>query len=264
MRIPIFHVDAFAQGPHSGNPAAVCLLDSWLDDAWLRKVAAENNLSATAFLVQRPDRHELRWFTTRCEIRLCGHATLAAGFVALDVMNLGRDSVQFENHRAGILTVRRTGSFFVLDFPVLMPKPRAIHPAGLREALGLGTDPSELLEVNEIYIAVLENEAKVRAAVPNPSRLEQLHPYVVAITAPGAEEDFVSRYFAPSYGVPEDPVTGSVHCALTPYWSKRLGKTQLSARQLSERGGQLWCELADQRVYLTGRAIVKMQGTLTI
>jgi PhzF family phenazine biosynthesis protein len=230
----------------------------------MRKVAAENNLSATAFLVRGPDRYELRWFTTRCEIRLCGHATLAAGFVALDVMDLGRDSAQFENQRAGILTVRRTGSFFVLDFPVLMPRPCAIQPPGLREALGLETGPLQLLEVNQTYIAVLETEGMVASAVPNFSRLEQLHPYVVAITALGPGEDFVSRYFAPSYGVPEDPVTGSVHCALTPYWSRRLGKTQLSARQLSERGGQLWCELADQRVMLKGRAILTMQGTLTI
>jgi PhzF family phenazine biosynthesis protein len=264
MRIPIFHVDAFAQGPCSGNPAAVCLLDSWLDDSWLRKVAAENNLSATAFVVRGSDRCELRWFTTRCEIRLCGHATLAAGFVVLDVIGLGHDSVQFENHRAGILTVRKTDSFFVLDFPVLMPQPCAMRPPGLRDALRLGADPLELLEVNETYIAVLETQEMVVSAVPNFSRIEQFHPYVVAITAPGAREDFVSRYFAPSYGVPEDPVTGSAHCALTPYWSKRLSKTQLSARQLSERGGQLWCELADQRVYLKGRATLTMQGTLTI
>jgi len=264
MRIPLFHVDAFAQGPNSGNRAAVCLLDSWLDDAWLRKVAAENNLSATAFLVRDRDRYQLRWFTTRCEIRLCGHATLAAGFVALEVMDLGRDTVQFENHRAGILTVRRAGSFFVMEFPALIPHPCAKRPPGLTEALGLEKDPSELLEANETYIAVLENEARVKLSVPNFSRLIDFHPHVAAITAPGDREDFVSRYFAPSYGVLEDTVTGSVHCALTPYWSQRLGKTQLSARQLSERGGQLWCELADQRVYLKGRAILTMQGTLAI
>jgi PhzF family phenazine biosynthesis protein len=263
MRIPIFHVDAFAQGPCSGNPAAVCLLDSWLDDAWLRKVAAENNLSATAFVVPGTDGYEVRWFTTRCEIRLCGHATLAAGFVVLDLIGIGRDSVQFENHRAGTLTVRRAGNFFVMELPALIPQPSAKRPR-LTEALGLESAPSELLEVNETYIAVLENEATVKSAVPNFSRLEELHPYVVAITAPGDREDFVSRYFAPSYGVPEDQVTGSVHCALTPYWAKRLGKSQFSARQLSERGGRLWCELAGERLYLKGRAILTMQGTLTI
>ena len=264
MRIPLFHVDAFAQGPNSGNRAAVCLLDSWLDDAWLRKVAAENNLSATAFLVRGRDRYELRWFTTRCEIQLCGHATLAAGFVVLEVMDPGRDPVQFENHRVGILTVRRAGGLFAMDFPALVPQPCPERPPGLTEALGLETDPSELLEVNGTYIAVLRDEGEVASAIPDSSHLEQLHPYVVAVTAPGEREDFVSRYFAPSYGLPEDPVTGSVHCALTPYWSKRLGKTQLHARQLSERGGELWCELADQRVMLTGRAILTMQGTLTI
>lgn len=264
MRIPLFHVDAFAQGFCSGNPAAVCLLDSWLDDAWLRKVAAENNLSATAFLVRGPDRYELRWFTTRCEIQLCGHATLAAGCVLLEVMDLGRESVQFENHRAGILTVRRASNFFAMDFPALIPHPCAGPPSGLRSALGLETDPEQLLEVNQTYIVVLRKQAVVASAIPNFSCLEELHPYVVAITAPGEEADFVARYFAPSYGVPEDQVTGSLHCALVPYWSKRLGKTQMHARQLSDRGGELWCELADQRVMLTGRAILTMQGTLTI
>jgi len=264
MRIPLFHVDAFAQGPCSGNPAAVCLLDSWLDDSWLRKVAAENNLSATAFLVRGPDHYQLRWFTTRCEIRLCGHATLAAAFVVLELMDLGRESVQFENHRAGILTVRRASSLFAMDFPALVPQPCRERPPGLTQALGLETDPSELLEVNETYIAVLRDEGKVALATPDFSLLEQPHPYVVVITAPGEGDDFVSRYFAPRYGIPEDPVTGSVHCALTPYWSKRLGKTRLHARQLSERRGELWCELAGERVMLMGRAILTMQGTLTI
>lgn len=264
MRIPLFHVDAFAQGPHSGNPAAVCLLDSWLDDAWLRKVAVENNLPATAFLVRGPKGNELRWFTTRCEIRICGHATMAAGFVVLDVIGIGGDSMQFESHHAGVLIVRRAGSFFAIDFPALVPHPCPERPPGLTEALRLEREPSELLEVNNTYIGVLESEAEVKSVVPNFSRLEELHPHVAAITAPGEQDDFVSRYFAPSYGVPEDQVTGSVHCALTPYWSKRLGKTHLSARQLSESGGQLWCELADRRVMLKGSAILTMQGTLTI
>src|SRR5262249_10115391 len=182
MRIPFFRVDAFAQGPYSGNPAAVCLLDSWLDDAWLRKVAAENNLSATAFLVRGPDRYLLRWFTTRCEILLCGHATLAAGFVVLDLIDVGRASVQFEHHKAGILTVRRAGNFFVMGFPALIPQPSAKR-LGLSEALGLETSHSELLEANETYIVILKNEAEVASAAPNFSRLEDLHPYVVAVTA---------------------------------------------------------------------------------
>jgi PhzF family phenazine biosynthesis protein len=264
MRIPLFHVNAFAQGPYSGNPAAVCLLDSWLDDAWLRKVAAENNLSATAFLMRGTDRYQLRWFTTRCEIRLCGHATLAAGLVVLDLLQPGQDKAQFETRHLGLLTVGRAGNFFAMDFPALIPQQCANQPPGLRAALGLETDPAELLEVNETYIVVLANQRMVASAVPDFSRIEKFHPHVVAITAPGEQEHFVSRYFAPSYGVPEDPVTGSVHCALTPYWSRRLGKTQLNARQLSDRGGQLQCELVDQRVILKGRAILTIQGTLTI
>lgn len=264
MRIPLFHVNAFAQGPYSGNPAAICLLDSWLDDAWLRKVAAENNLSATAFLVPETDRYELRWFTTRCEIRLCGHATLAAGLVVLDLLQTRGDKAQFETRHTGLLTVGRAGNFFVMDCPARIPQPCANQPPGLRDALGLETDPTTLLEVNQTYIVVLENQRMVAAAIPDFSRIEKFHPHVVALTGPGEQEDFVSRYFAPSYGVPEDPVTGSVHCALTPYWSKRLGKTQLNARQLSDRGGHLQCELVDQRVFLKGRAILTMQGTLTI
>jgi PhzF family phenazine biosynthesis protein len=264
VRIPIFHVNAFAEGPFSGNPAAVCLLDSWLDDSSLRKVAAENNLFATAFLVPIADRFELRWFTTRCEIRLCGHATLAAGYVVLELLQPERQTAHFETSRAGPLTVSKGGEFFAMDFPVLAPTPSENPPPGLAQALALKADPLEVLEVNDTYIVVFENEGTIAKAVPDFTRLEALHPFVVAITARGKREDFVSRYFAPGYGVPEDYVTGSLHCALTPYWAKMLGKTQLHARQLSERGGQLWCELAGERVILKGKALLTMQGTLTI
>lgn len=264
MRIPIFHVNAFAEGPFSGNPAAVCFLDSWLDDSSLLKVAAENNLFATAFLVPIADRFELRWFTTRCEIRLCGHATLAAGFVVLELLQPERQTAHFETSRGGPLTVRKDGGLFAMDFPVLAPKPSENPPPGLAQALALKAHPIEILEVNDTYIAVLENKGMIAKAVPDFTRLEELHPFVVAITARGEREDFVSRYFAPGYGVPEDYVTGSLHCALTPYWAEMLGKTQLHARQLSERRGQLWCELAGERVILKGKAVLTMQGTLTI
>ncbi|MGC2474791.1 MAG: PhzF family phenazine biosynthesis protein [Candidatus Sulfotelmatobacter sp.] len=264
MRIPIFHVNAFAEGPFSGNPAAVCLLDSWLDDGLLRKVAAENNLFATAFLVPAEDGYQLRWFTTRCEIRLCGHATLAAGFVVLNMHEPGRNMVHFETRYGAPLTVRRDGELFAMDFPALIPKRLETRPDGLAQSLGLNVEPSEVLEVNETYIAVLEDEDVVASAVPDFRHLEDLHPFAVAITALGKPEDFVSRYFAPSYGVPEDHVTGSVHCALAPYWSKRLGKTQLHSRQLSDRGGELWCEVAGEHVLLKGKAVLTMQGTLSI
>ncbi len=264
MHVPIFHVAAFADRPHTGNPAAVCLLDSWLDDGSLRKVAAENNLPATAFLVKSADGFELRWFTTRCEIRLCGHATLAAGFIALKMLASARKEVGFITKRGGILNVELKGELLQMDFPSLAPTTSATYPGQLVQALGLPGAPKEVLEANQTWIAVLANSAEVAAAAPDFALLETLHPYAVAITAPGENEDFTSRYFAPSYGIPEDFVTGSLHCALAPYWSKRLGKSALHARQLSQRGGELWCEVAGDRVRLKGKAIFTMQGTLTI
>ena len=264
MRIPLFHVDAFTAHPFRGNPAAVCFLDSWLDDGRLLKVAAENNLPATAFLVTRQGGYELRWFTPRREVRLCGHATLASAHILLGLRQPQLDSVLFETKFRGTLTVNRDGECLVMDFPALTPTPSAIAKNALQAALGIRSQPSEVLEVNDTYVAVLDSQETVRDLRPNFPLLEALHPFVVAVTAPAANVDFVSRYFAPTYGIPEDPVTGSAHCALTPYWAKRLGKAQLQARQLSERGGELWCELAGDRVRLKGQALLTMEGSLSI
>ena len=264
MHVPIFHVAAFADRPHIGNPAAVCLLDSWLDDDSLRKVAAENNLPATAFLVKNGDGYELRWFTTRCEIRLCGHATLAAGFIVLKMLAPARNEVGFVTKHGGILNVQLKGELLQMDFPSFAPTTRTTYPGQLVRALDLPYAPKEVLEANQTWIAVLESSAEVAAAAPDFALLETLHPYAAAITAPGGTEDLVSRYFAPSYGIPEDFVTGSLHCALAPYWSQRLRKSAVRARQLSPRGGELWCEAAGDRVFLRGKAILTMQGTLTI
>lgn len=264
MRIPLFHVDAFDTEPFTGNPAAVCPLQGWLDDEALRKVAAENNLSETAFLVPNSGHYELRWFTPRSEVRLCGHATLASAYVVLNLLEPGTDAVQFETRYSGTLTVRRDGDLFAMDFPALFPKHCEDIPQGLVEALGPGPRPSDVLEVNDIYVVVCENETAIRSMRPDFSRLALLHPAVVAVTAPGKNVDFVSRYFKPSYGMPEDPVTGSSHCALTPYWAQRLGKSQLHAHQLSERGGELWCELVGDRVILEGTAVLTMRGMLVI
>lgn len=264
MRIPIFHVDAFSDRPYTGNPAAVCLLDWWLDDESLRRVAAENNLPATAFLVKEADRYELRWFTTRCEIRLCGHATLAAGLIVLKTLEPTRNEVRFVTKHNGILTVRLKDDLLEMDFPTLAPRPCITFPDDLLKALGMPDKPSEVLEANQTWIAAFDETAAISTANPDFEKLEILHPYAVAITAPGRNEDFVSRYFAPSYGIPEDIVTGSVHCALAPYWSQRLRKNELHARQLSQRGGELWCEVEGERVHLRGKAILNMQGTLTI
>jgi PhzF family phenazine biosynthesis protein len=264
VRIPLFHVDAFASQPVTGNPAAICFLDSWLDDEALRKVAAENNLSATAFLVAVNDTYELRWFTPRCEIKLCGHATLAAAYVVLNVLQPTLDAVEFATRYSGTLTVRKSNSFLHMDFPALFPKASSVIPAGLIQALGTQAIPMEILEVNNTYIIVFERPDSVRGLHPDFARLEEFHPYAVAATASGHDADFVSRYFAPSYGIPEDPVTGSAHCALTPYWAKRLSKAELHARQLSERGGELWCKLQEDRVILKGQAVLTMQGSLEI
>jgi PhzF family phenazine biosynthesis protein len=264
LRIPIFHVDAFADRPHSGNPAAVCLLDSWLDDEWLRKVAAENNLPATAFLVPSDTGYKLRWFTTCCEIRLCGHATMAAGLVVLKVLQPSLDVARFEMKHGGLLEVQHAGDALQMDFPALISSNHSNGTDQLIQAVGVRSIPTEIFEANDTWIAVFNAREVVAGADPDVDLLEKLHPYAVAITAPGKTEDFVSRYFAPSYGIPEDQVTGSLHCALTPYWSRRLAKNRLKARQLSARGGELMCEMAGDRVRLGGTAILTMRGTLQI
>jgi predicted PhzF superfamily epimerase YddE/YHI9 len=184
--------------------------------------------------------------------------------VVLNLLEPGTDAVQFETRYSGTLTVHRDGDLFAMDFPALFPKLCEGAPEGLVEALGPGIRPSDVLEVNDIYVVIYEDEAAIQNMRPDFSRLALLHPAVVAVTGPGKNVDFVSRYFKPSYGMPEDPVTGSAHCALAPYWAQRLGKSQLHARQLSERGGELWCEMAGDRVILKGNAVLTMQGTLVI
>ena len=264
LHIPLFHVDAFTEQPFRGNPAAVCLLESWLDEDLLRRVATENNLSATAFVVTTGNSYELRWFTPLCEIKLCGHPTLAAAHLLLQVRQDQLDSVTFKTRFRGILTVSKAEDGLAMDFPAMPSTDCKLMPATLASALGLKSQPAEVLEANDVYVAVLDSPEAVKDLRPNFAMLQELHPFVVAVTALGGDVDFVSRYFAPSYGFPEDPVTGSAHCVLTPYWAARLNKTRLHARQLSERGGELWCELAGDRVLVTGKAVVTMEGVLTI
>lgn len=262
MPIPIFHVDAFSARPFTGNPAAVCPLADWLDDALLQAVAAENNLSETAYIVPRGDHFELRWFTPTCEVKLCGHATLASAFVVLQFLAPERDSVRFETRCSGALAVSRAGDLLAMDFPSLVPWPCVSPPAPMLE--GLGITPNSVMQIEDNFFAVFECEHDVRRIRPDFRLLEKLHPAGVAITAPGESSDFVSRYFAPSYGIPEDPVTGSTHCSLAPYWAQRLGKTSLHARQLSARGGELWCEVKGERVILKGTAVLTLRGELLI
>jgi len=264
MRILLFYLDVFPHRPHSGNPAAVCLLSSWLDDKLLLKVAAENNLSATAFLVPEGKGYELRWFTRVCELHFCGHATVASAYVVLNLLRPELERVEFSTRHKGILVARKDSDCLAMDFPALFAKVCTDVPERLFAALGSGSRPGEVLEVNQVYVAVFDSQSAVADLRPNAEILQQLHPNAVSVTAPGTESDFVSRYFAPGYGIPEDPVTGSAHCFLTPYWSQRLGKSRLYARQLSQRGGELWCEMAGERVILKGRAVLTLQGELEI
>lgn len=263
MRVSLFHVDAFTNRPFSGNPAAVCPLEVWLDDELLRAVAAENNLSETAYFVREGESYRLRWFTPKCEVSLCGHATLASAFVLFTMLQIQEETVRFST-RSGWLTVRRENNLLAMDFPTLTPWACTDPRNDLVEGLGAEVDRIKVLQIEDNYFVVYESEDEVRSVRPDLTRLERLHPAGVAVTAPGADVDFVSRYFAPSYGIAEDPVTGSTHCSLTPYWAKRLGKSTLHARQVSQRGGEMWCELARDRVVIRGNAVLTLRGSLLI
>jgi PhzF family phenazine biosynthesis protein len=265
MRIPLFHVDAFTDRAFRGNPAAVCFLDFWLDDTLLLKVATENNLPATAFLVPSPTGYALRWFSPACELKLCGHATLAAAFVLFRFVSPQLGEVLFSTSR-GDLRVQNGTGLLAMDFPALTAKTCALAPE-LVSALAPSLRARDILETfagNQTYVALLASQAQVQSFRPETARLEALHPDVVVITAPGDEVDFVSRYFAPGYGLPEDWVTGSSHCLLAPIWAERLGKPTLKARQLSARGGELTCELRGDRVMLQGKAVATLKGSLTL
>jgi PhzF family phenazine biosynthesis protein len=259
VRIRLFQVDAFTRRVFAGNPAAVCPLDRWLPDATLQAIAAENNLSETAYFVGAEGEYEIRWFTPASEVDLCGHATLASAHVILRHLAPALAEVRFAS-RSGPLRVRRTGDRLCLDFPARPPQPCAA-PAGMAEALG--RSPRELWAARD-YMAVFETEDEVRGLAPDLARLAALDRFAVIVTAPGGEVDFVSRFFAPAQGVPEDPVTGSAHCTLVPYWARRLGRTQLSARQVSARGGELLCELRGDRVEMAGHAADYLEGTIEL
>jgi PhzF family phenazine biosynthesis protein len=259
MQIPIYQVDAFSEHVFSGNPAAICPLDKWLPDEQLQAIAAENNLSETAFFVRNGSRFDLRWMTPTVEVDLCGHATLASAFVLLNYIDPTRESVVFDT-RSGELTVERKGERLTMNFPSRPPQPCDANPALIS---ALGGNPKEVLAARD-YMVVYETEAEVRALEPNMERLAELDRFAVIVTAPGEKCDFVSRFFAPSKGVPEDPVTGSAHCTLVPYWSKRLGKPDLHALQVSKRGGELWCSDKGDRVSMSGRAVLYLQGRVHI
>ena len=259
MRLPIYQLDAFAAERFTGNPAAVCPLEEWLDDDDLQSIAAENNLSETAFFVPEDDVYRLRWFTPAAEVDLCGHATLAAAAVVTRILKPGTEEVRFRS-RGGDLTVTSDGDMLVMDFPA---RPGAPVDAPSALLMGLGAVPREVL-VADYYLAVFDNVAAVEALAPDYDRLAALDRIGVIVSAAGHDVDFVSRFFAPQVGVPEDPVTGSAHCTLTPYWSARLGKRHLKARQLSRRGGELFCEDRGTRVAIAGRAVLYLHGEIIV
>ena len=261
MNIPLYHVDAFASGLFSGNPAAVCLLEEWSEDGLLQAIARENNLSETAFLVREGEGFELRWFTPVTEVALCGHATLASAFVLFACRQWPQESIRFRTRQSGWLTVTKRGELLEMDFPARPARTRR-SPEGLAEALGVA--PLTVLGSAEDLLVLLENERAVRAVQPDFAALEKVACRGVIVTARGERSDFVSRFFAPRVGVPEDPVTGSAHCVLIPYWSGVLGKTDLHAFQVSRRGGELFCALAGERVRISGRAVLYLEGTISV
>ncbi len=259
MQIPFYQIDAFASRVFEGNPAGVCLLAEWLPEDTMQFIAAENNLPETAFLVQREGHYDLRWFTPRVEIDLCGHATLAGGHVIFEFVNRDARRVQFRS-RSGMLSVERNGDLLFLDFPSRKPLPCEV-PDGLYSILG--ATPLQVLASRDLMV-VFDDEDVVRTLDPDLGGITRLHSFALIVTAPGRDADFVSRFFAPGAGIPEDPVTGSSHCTLIPYWSERLKKKDLHALQLSKRGGELFCENRGDRVAIGGRCVTYLSGSITI
>lgn len=255
----MFQVDAFSSEPFRGNPAAVVPLDSWLPAETMLKIAAENNLAETAFFVKNNDGYDLRWFTPTVEMDLCGHATLASAYVLYELLGKTVNVLKFQT-KSGQLTVEKKEDLLVLDFPSRPAAPCEI-PDGLVEAIG--KQPKEVLKSRD-YLMVYESEDEVRDIKPNFAALLNIPTHAVIVTAKGTDCDFVSRFFAPEVGVFEDPVTGSAHCTLIPYWAARLGKAKLHARQLSARRGELFCEHEADRVRIGGRAVLYLRGEVHI
>lgn len=261
MRHRIFQIDAFTHRRFAGNPAAVVLLDSFLPDELLLAIAAENNLAETAFLVPDGGEYRLRWFTPVVEVPLCGHATLASAAVVLERLEPERKRVVFHS-RSGALTVDRTETGYVMDFPA---RPSAPVPAPPGLAAALGVAPLAVLGNAFNYMAVLPSAEAVRGLAPDMTALAGLDRPGVIVTAPGdGGYDIVSRYFAPAKGIPEDPVTGAAHCMLAPYWADRLGKAEIRAYQASRRGGEVLCRLAGDRVELAGACVFYLEGEVEI
>jgi len=257
MKIKYYQIDAFTGELFKGNPGGVCPLDKWIDDGLMQKIAMEANLSETGFFVPRGDDFEIRWFTPAVEVEMCGHDTLACAHVIFNYLDFDRDEIIFHS-MSGILKVAQKKDIYYLDFPT--DNPRQVDPP--RELIdGLGLKPLEVVKGRD-YIALYENESDILSIKPDFKMLAELDALGIAITAQGINSDFVSRFFAPSVGIDEDPVTGSAHTQLIPYWAKKLNREKLHALQLSMRGGELFCELKGNRVIIGGRAVTYLQGEI--
>ena len=262
MNIQIFQVDAFTRNAFSGNPAAICPLEDWIDAELMQKIAFENNLAETAFFVKKDDVYEIRWFTPAVEVNLCGHATLGSAFVIFDCLKLEAEKVNFYSTRSGDLSVEKQGDRLILDFPRYGVNEIEID-AALVEAVG--KKPLQTWETQgNMVLMLFEKESDIAEIAPDMSLLAKIPFDEVIVMAKGSESDFVSRMFAPRIGIPEDPVTGAIHCSLIPFWAERLGKETLYARQISARGGELFCELKGERVKIGGHATLYLKGEIYV
>ncbi|TYP92223.1 phenazine biosynthesis protein PhzF family [Fodinibius salinus] len=259
MQLPIYQVDAFASKLFEGNPAAICPLSEWVSDELMQQVAMENNLSETAFFVPQNDRYRLRWFTPTTEVDLCGHATLASAHVLFEHLEYQRSTIKFDTN-SGVLKVRKEDDQLVMDFPAAALNATET-PDFLEKAIG---HPAKELYHDTDYLYVLENEEQIRNLDPDIAAISKADARGVIVTAPSKQVDFVSRFFAPAAGVDEDPVTGSAHTMLTPYWAQQLGKEKLVGRQVSQRGGTVYCRQHGDRIALGGQACTFMQGVITL
>lgn len=256
----MYQIDAFTGELFRGNPAAICPLEKWLPDETLQAIAAENNISETAYYIPNGNGYHLRWFTPGVEVDLCGHATFAAAHVIWSIRGESQSNRLSFQSKSGELTVERDGDLLALDFPSRPPGEVSVDP---RFVEALGAKPKQILAARD-YLCVFDSEEEVLALKPNMDKLAAIDRFAAIVTAPGKNCDFVSRFFAPAKGVPEDPVTGSSHCTLIPYWSKRLGKTKLHARQVSRRGGELFCEDRGDRVKIAGKAVKFLEGFIEV
>jgi len=261
MTYSIYQVDAFAEKVFTGNPAAVVPLEHWIDDALMQKIAMENNQSETAFFVKTDEGYHLRWFTPEFEIDLCGHATLASAYVIKNFLEPHLAEIHFTTQKAGVLKASASEGSYTLDFPARMPLPAAT-PDALLKAIG-GGPVVEVLKSRD-YVVVLPSEDAVLAVEPDYEAIRELDAVGVIVTAKGKSADVVSRCFYPGAGIPEDPVTGSAHCNVVPYWAEKLDTTTLHCRQLSARGGELHCELKGDRVLMSGNCVLYLRGEIEV